>query len=79
MGPISTTTGGGPATATTVPLGQRLQSAVSGSSAAVISRLRLVQWHFKVGSNKTIIGMSGAKITGNLTFDGGLRTSSCRT
>ena len=70
MGGISTTTGGGSATATTVSSASAFSSAVSGSSAAVIHVSGSLSGTFKVGSNKTIVGMSGAKITGNLTFDG---------
>ena len=70
MGSISTTTGGGSASATTVSSASAFSSAVSGSSAAVIHVAGSFSGTFKIGSNKTIIGLSGAKITGNLTFDG---------
>ncbi len=70
MGSISTTTGGGNASATTVSSASAFSSAVSGSSAAVIHVSGSFSGTFKIGSNKTIVGMSGAKITGNLTFDG---------
>jgi pectate lyase len=70
MGGISTTTGGGSASATTVSSASAFSSAVSGSSAAVIHVSGSFSGTFKVGSNKTIVGLAGAKITGNLTFDG---------
>jgi pectate lyase len=70
MGGISTTTGGGSASATTVSSASAFSSAVSGLSAAVIHVSGSFSGTFKVGSNKTIIGQAGAKITGNLTFDG---------
>jgi pectate lyase len=70
MGSISSTTGGGSASATTVSSASAFSSAVSGSSAAVIHVSGSFSGSFKIGSNKTIVGMSGAKITGNLTFDG---------
>jgi pectate lyase len=70
MGGISTTTGGGNASATTVSSASAFSAAVSGSSAAVIHVSGSFSGSFKIGSNKTIVGMSGAKITGNLTFDG---------
>jgi len=70
MGNISTTTGGGSASATTVSSASAFSSAVSGSSAAVIHVSGSFSGSFKIGSNKTIVGLSGAKITGNLTFDG---------
>jgi pectate lyase len=70
MGGISTTTGGGSASATTVSSASAFSSAVSGSSAAVVHVSGSFSGTFKIGSNKTIIGQAGAKITGNLTFDG---------
>jgi pectate lyase len=70
MGSISTTTGGGSASATTVSSASAFSSAVSGSSAAVIHVAGSFSGTFKIGSNKTITGQAGAKITGNLTFDG---------
>jgi len=70
MGGLSTTTGGGNASATTVSSASAFSSAVSGSSAAVIHVSGSFSGTFKIGSNKTIVGLSGAKITGNLTFDG---------
>jgi pectate lyase len=70
MGSISTTTGGGSASATTVSSASAFSSAVSGSTAAVVHVSGSFSGTFKIGSNKTIVGMSGAKITGNLTFDG---------
>ncbi len=70
VGGISTTTGGGSATATTVTSASAFTSAVSGTSAKVIQVSGSISGTFNIGSNKTIIGLSGAKITGNLTFNG---------
>jgi pectate lyase len=60
------TTGGGGAGATTVTSASALASAVSGSSAKVVrvSGTINVSGMINVGSNTTIVGNSGAQITG---------------
>ncbi|SDK68150.1 Pectate lyase [Glycomyces sambucus] len=60
------TTGGGSASATTVTSASALASAVSGSSARVVrvSGTINVSGMVNVGSNVTIVGNSGAQITG---------------
>ncbi|HEU5127916.1 MAG TPA: RICIN domain-containing protein [Glycomyces sp.] len=80
------TTGGGNASSTTVSSASALASAVSGNSAKVVrvSGTINLSGMTNVGSNTTIIGNSGARLTGgglqfdsvhnvivqNLTFDG---------
>ena len=65
------TTGGGNATPTTVTTLAQLQSAVSGSTAAVIYvKGVLAAGKISVGSNKTIAGICGAEIHGHLGLSG---------
>jgi pectate lyase len=70
MGGLSTTTGGGNASPTSVSSASAFSSAISGSTAKVIQLSGSISGNFNIGSNKTIIGSAGAKITGNLTMNG---------
>jgi pectate lyase len=67
---VTTTTGGGTATPTVVTSLSALSSAASGTTAAVI----YVQGNFtgsvSIGSNKTIVGICGATITGHIGISG---------
>jgi pectate lyase len=66
-----TTTGGGSATPTTVTSLSALQSAVSGTSAAVVYvKGVLAAGTLTVGSNKTIVGLCGAEIHGHVEMSG---------
>jgi pectate lyase len=67
---VSTTTGGGNATPVTVTSASAFSSNISGTGAKVIQVSGSISGDFDVGSNKTIIGLTGAKITGNLTLNG---------
>jgi pectate lyase len=68
---VTTTTGGGNATPQTVTSESALASAVGGTGAAVIYvKGVLGSGKIKVGSNKTIVGLCGAEIHGNLTLGG---------
>lgn len=58
------TTGGGDATPIPVSTFEALQAAASGTQPAVIHVQGVLQGRLQVGSNKTIIGMSGATIVG---------------
>jgi pectate lyase len=65
------TTGGGSATPTTVTTLAALQSAVSGTTAAVIYvKGVLAAGTVTVGSNKTIAGVCGAEIHGHIEMSG---------
>ena len=67
----ASTTGGGNATPVTVTTLAALQSAVSGSGAAVIYvKGVLAAGKISVGSNKTIAGICGAEIHGHLGMSG---------
>lgn len=67
----TTTTGGGNATPTTVTTLAQLQSAASGSTAAVIYvKGTLAAGTITVGSNKTIAGICGAEIHGHIEVNG---------
>jgi pectate lyase len=67
---VSTTTGGGNATPVAVTSASAFTSNISGTGAKVIQVSGSISGNFNIGSNKTIIGLSGAKITGNLTMNG---------
>jgi pectate lyase len=68
---ITTTTGGGSATPQIVTTESALASAAGGTNAAVIYvKGVLSAGKIKVGSNKTIAGLCGAEIHGNLTLGG---------
>ena len=70
-GGTTTTTGGGSATPTTVTTLAELQSAASGSTAAVIYvKGVLGNGTLTVGSNKTIAGLCGAEIHGHVEMSG---------
>jgi pectate lyase len=70
-GGVSTTTGGGNATPTTVTSLSSLQSAVKGTNAAVIYvKGVLSAGSISVGSNKTIAGLCGAEIHGHVELSG---------
>ena len=63
----TTTTGGGNATPTTVTTLAALQSAASGTNAAVIYVSGVLpNGRVTVGSNKTIVGLCGAEIHGHV-------------
>jgi pectate lyase len=65
------TTGGGDAAPTTVTTLSALQSAVSGSTAAVVYvKGVLSAGNLTVGSNKTIAGVCGAEIHGHIEMSG---------
>ena len=65
------TTGGGNATPTTVTTLAALNSAIAGTSAAVvIVQGKLAPGVVTVGSNKTIIGVCGAEIHGHVELSG---------
>jgi pectate lyase len=68
---VTTSTGGGSATPQTVTSESALASAAGGTGAAVIYvKGVLGSGKIKVGSNKTIVGLCGAEIHGNLTLGG---------
>jgi pectate lyase len=68
---VSTTTGGGNAASVTVTTLAELQSAVKGTTAAVIYvKGVLAAGTISVGSNKTIAGICGAEIHGHLSLSG---------
>ena len=70
-GGVTTTTGGGNATPTTVTTLSQFQSAVGGSTAAVVYvKGKLAAGKTTVGSNKTIVGLCGAEIHGHLEISG---------
>jgi pectate lyase len=64
------TTGGGSATPTTVTTLSQLNTAAGGSNAAVIHVSGSISGVVNVGSNKTIWGLCGAKITGSIDLSG---------
>jgi pectate lyase len=64
------TTGGGNATPTTVTTLSQFNSAAGGSSAAVIHVSGSISGVVNIGSNKTIWGLCGAKVTGSLDLSG---------
>ncbi|HEY2410156.1 MAG TPA: hypothetical protein VGI10_29330 [Polyangiaceae bacterium] len=63
---VTTTTGGGSANPTTVTTLSQLQSAVSGSNAAVVWVQGTITGSIKIGSNKTIAGLCGGQVHGHL-------------
>jgi pectate lyase len=66
---VSTTTGGGSATPTVVTSATAFQNAVSGTTARVIEVSGTITGNFKIGSNKTIYGRTGAKLKGSLVIE----------
>jgi pectate lyase len=70
-GGVTTTTGGGNAAPTTVTTLGEFQSAVGGSTAAVVYvKGKLAAGKTSVGSNKTIVGLCGAELHGHLELGG---------
>lgn len=69
-GGVTTTTGGGTATPTTVTTLSQLNSAASGTSAAVIWVKGTITGEIKIGSNKTIAGICGAQLHGHVEVNG---------
>jgi pectate lyase len=67
---VSTTTGGGNATPVVVTSASAFQTAASGTTARVIEVSGTITGDFKIGSNKTIYGRSGAKLKGSLVIEG---------
>jgi pectate lyase len=66
----SGTTGGGNATPVVVTTAQEFSSSIAGNDARVIHLNGNIQGGFNVGSNKTIVGICGAEIHGNVAFSG---------
>jgi pectate lyase len=64
------TTGGGNATPMVVTTAQQFTTAIAGNSAAVVHLNGNINGTFTVGSNKTIIGVCGATITGAVNMNG---------
>jgi pectate lyase len=70
-GGVTTTTGGGNATPVTVTTLSEFQSAVGGSTAAVVYvKGKLAAGKTIIGSNKTIAGICGAELHGHLELSG---------
>jgi pectate lyase len=67
---VTTTTGGGTATPTVVTSLSELTSAASGTTARVIYVQGNFSGSLSIGSNKTIVGICGASITGNVRISG---------
>ncbi len=68
VGAVTTTTGGGTTTAMAVTTLSALNSAAAGATARVIQFSGSLSGTLTVGSNKTIIGAPGAKITGHVSL-----------
>jgi pectate lyase len=66
----SGTTGGGTAAPMVVTSASQFTSAIAGTAAAVIHVNGNISGTFSIGSNKTIIGVCGATITGAINMDG---------
>jgi pectate lyase len=66
----SGTTGGGTATPMVVTNASQFMSAAGGNNAAVVHLNGNIQGTFTIGSNKTIVGVCGATITGALNLNG---------
>jgi pectate lyase len=66
----SGTTGGGSATPMVVTTAAAFMSAIAGTNAAVVHLNGNIMGTFSVNSNKTIIGVCGASITGAINMDG---------
>jgi pectate lyase len=69
VGSVTTTTGGGTATAMPVTTLSALNSAAAGTAARVVQFSGSLSGTLTVGSNKTIIGAPGAQITGHISLD----------
>jgi pectate lyase len=68
VGSVTTTTGGGSVAAMPVTTMSALNSAAAGTAARVIQFSGSLSGTLTVGSNKTIIGAPGAKITGHISI-----------
>jgi pectate lyase len=68
VGSVTTTTGGGSVAAMPVTTMSTLNSAAAGTAARVIQFSGSLSGTLTVGSNKTIIGAPGAKITGHISI-----------
>jgi len=64
------TTGGGNATPVVVTTAAQFTSNISGTTARVIHVMGNFSGSFGIGSNKTIIGLCGARITGHIGVSG---------
>jgi pectate lyase len=69
VGTVTTTTGGGTTAAMSVTTLAALNSAAAGTAARVIQFSGNLSGTLTVGSNKTIIGTAGAKLTGHVSLD----------
>ena len=69
-GGVTTTTGGGTTAPTTVTTLSQLNSAASGTTAAVIWVKGTISGDIRVGSNKTIAGICGAQLHGHVEVSG---------
>jgi pectate lyase len=67
---VTTTTGGGTAAPTTVTTLSQLNSAAAGATAKVIWVQGTISGNVTVGSNKTIIGVCGGQVHGNISMIG---------
>jgi pectate lyase len=65
-----TTTGGGNATATMVTTTNAFNSAAGGTNAAVILVSGSLSGTFTMGSNKTVVGMCNAQLSGHVEISG---------
>ena len=64
------TTGGGSATPMVVTTAAAFTSAIAGTTARVIHVMGSFSGSFGIGSNKTVIGLCGARITGHIGVSG---------
>ena len=64
------TTGGGNATPVVVTTAAAFTSNISGTTARVIHVMGTFSGSFGIGSNKTIIGLCGARVTGHIGLSG---------
>ena len=64
------TTGGGNATPVVVTTAAAFTSNISGTTARVIHVMGSFSGSFGIGSNKTIIGLCGARVTGHIGLSG---------
>jgi pectate lyase len=69
-GGVTTTTGGGTTAPVTVTTLAELNSAASGTTAAVIWVKGSITGSIKIGSNKTIAGICGAQLHGHVEVNG---------
>jgi pectate lyase len=67
---VTTTTGGGSGTPVTVTSAASFNSNASGTTARVIQISGSLTGDLTIGSNKTIVGLSGAKVTGHIELNG---------